>query len=106
MRVLFASDTAYTPALGAAARERGVSVAIIGNGAYDPWIANHADPEQVWRMFGESGADYLVPVHWDTFRLGKEPLGDAMRRLLAAAGPQADRVVVRSIGQTWTTPLR
>lgn len=105
MRVLFASDTAYTPALGAAARERGVSVAIIGNGAYDPWITNHADPEQVWRMFEESGADYLVPVHWDTFRLGKEPLGDAMRRLMAAAGPRADRVVVRSIGQTWTMPL-
>jgi hypothetical protein len=30
-------------------------------------------------MFLESGARYLVPIHWDTFRLGKEPLGDAMR---------------------------
>lgn len=106
VRVLFASDTAYTSALGATARSRDVSVAIIGNGAYDPWITNHADPEQVWRMFDESGARYLIPVHWDTFRLGKEPLGDAMRRLLAAAGPRADRVVVRGIGETWTMPLR
>lgn len=105
VRVLFASDTAYTAALGATARQRGVSVAILGNGAYDPWIVNHASPEQVWRMFEESGARYLFPVHWDTFRLGKEPLGDAMARLLAAAGPGADRVVIRRIGDTWTMPI-
>jgi L-ascorbate metabolism protein UlaG (beta-lactamase superfamily) len=105
LRVLFASDTAYTPALGAAARARAVSVAIMGNGAYDPWIANHADPEQVWRMFEESGARYLIPVHWDTFRLGREPLGDAMRRLLAAAGPRHDDIVVRGIGDTWALPM-
>jgi L-ascorbate metabolism protein UlaG (beta-lactamase superfamily) len=104
VRVLFASDTAYTAALGASARARGVSVAILGNGAYDPWIVNHASPEQVWRMFEESGARYLFPVHWDTFRLGKEPLGDAMARLLAAAGPRADDVVIRRIGDTWTMP--
>ncbi len=105
VRVLFASDTAYTPVLGEQARARGVTVAILGNGAYDPWIANHASPEQVWRMFEESGAGHLLPVHWDTFRLGKEPLGDAMRRLLAAAGSRADQVVIRRIGDTWTLPL-
>ena len=105
VRVLFASDTAYTASLGAFALERGVTVAILGTGAYDPWIVNHADPEQAWRMFEESGAEWLVPVHWDTFRLGKEPLGDAMRRLLAAAGSDAERVVIRGIGDTWTMPL-
>jgi len=101
-RVLFASDTAYTPKLGAFGREHGIQVAILGIGAYDPWIMNHADPEQAWQMFRESGAQYLLPVHWDTFRLGHEPLGDALRRLLAAAGPDADRVGFRRIGDTWT----
>jgi L-ascorbate metabolism protein UlaG (beta-lactamase superfamily) len=102
--LLFASDTAYSEHVGRLGRARGVAAAIIGNGAYDPWIANHASPEQVWRMFEESGARYLVPVHWDTFRLGKEPLGDAMARLLAAAGSAAERVVIRRIGETWTMP--
>jgi L-ascorbate metabolism protein UlaG (beta-lactamase superfamily) len=83
-----------------------VDVAILGNGAYDPWIANHASPEQVWEMYQESGARYLVPVHWDTFRLGKEPLGDAMRRLEAAAGARASEIAIREIGGTWTMPLR
>ena len=105
VRVLFASDTAYTAALGATARARGVTVVILGNVAYDPWIVNHASPEQVWRMFEESGARYLLPVHWDTFRLGKEPLGDAMTRLLAAAGPRAEQVVIRRIGDTWSMPI-
>ena len=73
-------------------------------GAYDPWIMNHANPEQAWRMFLASGACYLLPVHFDTFRLGKEPLGEAMSRLLAAAGPNASRVAIRGIGDTFVMP--
>jgi L-ascorbate metabolism protein UlaG (beta-lactamase superfamily) len=101
--VLFASDTAYTHEFARFA-EHGppLSVAILGDGAYDPWIGNHANPEQVWQMFEESHAQFLIPIHWGTFRLGKEPLGDAMRRLLAAAGPDADRVVIREIGGEWS----
>jgi L-ascorbate metabolism protein UlaG (beta-lactamase superfamily) len=104
-RVLFASDTAYTPTLGIYARARGVQVVVLGIGAYDPWIMNHADPEQAWQMFRESGAQTLLPVHWDTFRLGREPLGDAIRRLLVAAGSDADRVGFRRIGDTWARRL-
>ncbi len=105
MRVLFASDTAYSPELAAYAKRRQVTVAILGIGAYDPWVWNHETPEQAWRTFVESGARYLVPVHWDTFRLGKEPIGEAMRRLLAAAGAEASRVVIRETGETWTIRL-
>ena len=84
---------------------KGRPVAILGIGAYDPWIWNHQDPEQAWQTFVQSGAQHLIPVHWDTFRLGKEPLGDAMRRLLAAAGPDARRIVIREIGSTWALRL-
>jgi L-ascorbate metabolism protein UlaG (beta-lactamase superfamily) len=103
--VLFASDTADTRVLGRLGDDHRIVAAMLGIGAYDPWIRHHADPEQAWRMFRETRADVLVPIHWDTFRLGKEPIGDAIRRLLVAAGPEADRVVIRRIGETWTTPL-
>src|SRR5262245_8980239 len=103
--LLFASDTAYTTAIGRLAAARPITAAILGNGAYDPWIRNHANPEQVWRMFTESGARVLIPIHWDTFRLGKEPLGEALARLLAAAGTEQDRIVIRRIGETWSAPL-
>jgi L-ascorbate metabolism protein UlaG (beta-lactamase superfamily) len=105
MRVLFASDTAYSAELAEWARSRHVNVAILGIGAYDPWIWNHEDPEQAWLTFANSGAQHLIPVHWDTFRLGKEPLGDAMRRLLAAAGADASRIAIREIGATWSVEL-
>lgn len=101
-KVLFAPDTAYTPALGRHAARGPLAAAIIGNGAYDPWIWNHADPEQVWRMFRETGARFLLPIHADTFRLGREPPGEALARVLAAAGPEAHRVVVRRVGDTWS----
>ena len=72
--------------------------------AYDPWIHNHANPEQVWKMFRQTGGRYLVPIHWGTFRLSKEPMDEPMRRLLAAAGPAANRVAIRQIGVPWTLP--
>ncbi|MGH7856552.1 MAG: MBL fold metallo-hydrolase, partial [Candidatus Binatia bacterium] len=100
--LLFAGDTAYTPALAELGKRRPITAAIIGNGAYDPWIWNHASPEQVWQMFRESRATYLLPIHWDTFQLGKEPVGEAMSRLYAAAGSDSGKIVIRRIGDTWT----
>jgi L-ascorbate metabolism protein UlaG (beta-lactamase superfamily) len=102
-RMLIGCDSAYTDLFGALASNP-PEIAIFSNGAYDPWIWNHANPEQVWSMFKETGAKYLVPIHWGTFRLGKEPVEDPMNRLLAAAGPESDRIVLREIGGTWTMP--
>jgi L-ascorbate metabolism protein UlaG (beta-lactamase superfamily) len=63
-RVLFASDTAYRKSFARFRdAEDPLDVAIFGNGAYYPWVRNHANPEQVWQMFVESGARYLVPIH-------------------------------------------
>jgi L-ascorbate metabolism protein UlaG (beta-lactamase superfamily) len=101
VRVLFASDTAFSAALAEYARMNRVTVVILGIGAYDPWVWNHETPEEAWQTFVRSGAEALIPIHWDTFRLGKEPLGEAMQRLLAAAGEDSERVVIREIGGTW-----
>jgi L-ascorbate metabolism protein UlaG (beta-lactamase superfamily) len=102
-RMLIACDSAYTDLFGELARNP-PEVAVFSNGAYDPWIWNHANPEQVWSMFKQTGATYLLPIHWGTFKLGKEPMEEPMTRLLAAAGPESDRVVLREIGGTWTLP--
>jgi L-ascorbate metabolism protein UlaG (beta-lactamase superfamily) len=100
-RVLYAGDTAHTDAFAAVG---GADLSIFGIGAYDPWIANHASPEQVWAMHRQAGGAYLLPMHHSTFRLSDEPMDEPLRRLLAAAGEEADRVVAREPGRLWVPP--
>ena len=98
--VLFAGDTAYTDALTPLGRRSRIDLAILPIGAYDPWIANHASPEQAWAMFKALGAEYVLPVHHSTFRLSREPAGEPVRRFLQAAGREHWRVVLTEIGAT------
>ncbi|MEO8090312.1 MAG: MBL fold metallo-hydrolase [Gemmatimonadales bacterium] len=103
--VLFAGDTAYTDALTPLGRRGRIDLAILPIGAYDPWIANHASPEQAWAMFRALGAEYVLPVHHSTFRLSREPVDEPITRFLAAAGPERWRVAAAEIGATAAIPL-
>jgi L-ascorbate metabolism protein UlaG (beta-lactamase superfamily) len=102
--VLFAGDTAYTDALTPLGLRRPIDLAILPIGAYDPWIANHASPEQAWEMFKAMGAEYVLPVHHSTFRLSREPVDEPLQRFMAAAGSERWRVVGREIGATSELP--
>lgn len=104
LAVLFAGDTAYTDRIAAALRGRPVDVAILGIGAYNPWIRNHANPEQAWQIFRDTGARYLIPMHWRTFAVSDEPVFEPIERLKKAAGSDEGRIVLDSIGQTWMLP--
>lgn len=102
-RMLLACDSADTD-LFATLASTPPDIAVFSIGAYDPWIYNHANPEQVWAMFQSTRAHYLVPIHWGTFKLSKEPMEEPLQRLIKAAGDQQDRIVLRQIGGTWTMP--
>lgn len=93
--VLFAGDTAETGAFNKISAD----VAVLGVGAYEPWEHMHATPEQVWRMFENMDARFLLPVHHSTFELSDEPPGDPMRRLIAAAGDATDRILEAGVGE-------
>jgi L-ascorbate metabolism protein UlaG (beta-lactamase superfamily) len=102
--VLFAGDTAYTDALTRLGHRGPIDLAILPIGAYDPWINNHASPEQAWAMFQRLGATYVLPVHHSTFRLSREPMEEPIQRFLASAGSERRRVVLTEIGSTWSLP--
>jgi L-ascorbate metabolism protein UlaG (beta-lactamase superfamily) len=104
--VLLAGDTAATDLYRAVGARFDLAAAVFPIGAYDPWIANHADPEQAWRMFLDTRAHWVVPVHHRTFVLSREPLHEPLERFLAAAGDQRHRVALTEIGETWTMPPR
>lgn len=98
-RVLFGGDTAYGTQFRGVGR---VDLAVLGIGAYDPWVQAHATPEQAWAMAEHVRAEFVLPMHYRTFRLSYEPQNEPLERLLAAAGRDAERIVCREIGATWS----
>lgn len=102
--ILFGGDTAYTEEFRRVCAGQKIDVAVLPIGGYEPWIHSHASPEEAWKMFEDIGADYLVPIHHQTFILSHEPPDEPLRRLLAVAGNRADSVVLREVGETFTLP--
>lgn len=100
-RIVFGGDTAYTSTFRNVRTTRAVDLAIMPIGAYDPWIAAHCTPEQAWRMARDCGAEVVLPVHHQTFKLSREPNDEPIDRLLAAAGADEKAIAVQRIGQTW-----
>lgn len=98
-RVLFGGDTAMTDAFRVLQSRRGIDLALMPIGAYDPWVRHHCTPEQAWRMGNDARAEFFLPVHHQTFQLGREPWHEPIERFVGAAGSRPERVVVAKIGQ-------
>ena len=80
-KVLYAGDTAYFSGF----RDLpAVDLAIFGIGAYNPYIAAHATPEQALEMADDCRAERILPMHHSTFRLSHEPTNEPIERLQAA----------------------
>lgn len=98
-RVVFGGDTAYTDSFKSLKSSKPIDLAIMPIGAYDPWIHVHCNPEQAWTMANHAGAEYVLPVHHQTFKLSREARYEPIERILAAAGSTPERVCLREIGQ-------
>lgn len=98
-RVLFGGDTAMTRSFLRLRTQRGFDLAIMPIGAYNPWIYAHCTPEQALRMADDAGAEFILPVHHQTFHLSREPFEEPIRRLERALENSPHRLALRSIGQ-------
>ncbi|MBV9761545.1 MAG: MBL fold metallo-hydrolase [Acidobacteriaceae bacterium] len=98
-RVVFGGDTAYTESFKRVRSSKPLHMAIMPVGAYDPWIRVHCNPEQAWAMANHAGAEFVLPVHHQTFQLSHEPALDPIERLVTAAGAHPERVCLQEIGQ-------
>jgi L-ascorbate metabolism protein UlaG (beta-lactamase superfamily) len=98
-RMIFGGDTAYTDCFKRLRSSARVDLAIMPIGAYDPWIRVHCNPEQALMMANDAGAEFILPVHHQTFRLGREPQHEPIQRLLAASGSATERVCLQNIGE-------
>jgi len=100
--IVFGGDTSYHEKFRALRRRpHPIDLAIMPIGAYDPWITNHANPEQALAMADHMGAYHVLPIHWRTFIQSEEPTMEPIARLRAAASGRPDRVALEGVGQTW-----
>ncbi len=102
--ILFGGDTAYTERLPAATNGSRLDVALLPIGGYNPYIANHASPEQAWDLYHEMGARYLIPMHWRTFRMSREHPFEPYKLLTTAVNGSTGRIALHTIGETWSLP--
>ncbi len=63
--------------------------------------ANHATPEEAWSIHTQVNGRYFLPIHWGTFVLTPDPLGEAIVRLRAAAGSRAETIVCDQPGKVF-----
>jgi L-ascorbate metabolism protein UlaG (beta-lactamase superfamily) len=79
-------------------------LAIMGVGAYQPWIRVHGTPEQAVAMADMAGARFIMPIHHQTFKLSFEPLREPIARFTAALAHEPERIALREIGETFILP--
>jgi L-ascorbate metabolism protein UlaG (beta-lactamase superfamily) len=86
-------------------RVRGIDWAMLPIGGYSPrWFMEpqHVDPIEAARGFLALGAKNLLAMHWGTFRLTDEPIGEPPERLRAfwrEHGLDEDRLWIFGIGE-------
>ena len=105
-RLFFAGDTGYHGGFVDIARRYGpFDLAALPIGGYSDFRhhhPNHLSPEETVQAFEDLAATLLVPMHWGTFELNREPFREPPDRLMAEALRHGleERVAPLSPGQT------
>jgi L-ascorbate metabolism protein UlaG (beta-lactamase superfamily) len=85
--VYHSGDTAYFDGFREIGTRLKPQVALLPVGAYfpDSYRSVHTSPEEAVRAFIDLGAQKMVPMHYGTFPLGREPMDEPLKRLEAEA---------------------
>ena len=94
-KVFFAGDTAYDHIFKDIHELFGdIDICILPIGAYSPDFimkSSHTTPEEALKAFNDLGGKVLIPMHYGTFDLSDEPMGEPIKRM---------RTAVENSGQT------
>jgi L-ascorbate metabolism protein UlaG (beta-lactamase superfamily) len=100
-------DTAYFNGFLEIGRRLKPHVALLPIGAYfpDSYRAVHTSPEEAVQAFRDLRAQWMVPMHYGTFPLGREPMEEPVQRLVAEAVRLGIEQKVRVLGEGETMRL-
>jgi N-acyl-phosphatidylethanolamine-hydrolysing phospholipase D len=105
-RLFFAGDTGYDPRLKAIGDRYGpfdlAAIPIGGYSSFQTSHPNHVNPEEAVQLYEDVRGHLLVPMHWGTFAMNREPFREPPDRLLKAALERGieEQVAILSPGQT------
>ena len=103
--IYHSGDTAYFSGFAEIGRRLEPEIALLPIGAYfpDTYRAVHTSPEEALQAFFDLNARIMVPMHYNTFRLGREPMDEPLARLLNAAEQSGalERVAPLKEGESW-----
>lgn len=108
--VYHSGDTAYFSGFAEIGKTLQPQIALLPIGAYfpDSYRMVHTSPEEAVRGFIDTGAEWMVPMHYGTFNLGREPMDEPLQRLMTEASRLgiSDKVKVLREGETMRIPAR
>jgi L-ascorbate metabolism protein UlaG (beta-lactamase superfamily) len=103
--IYHSGDTAYFNGFSEIGRRLQPEIALLPIGAYfpDSYRSVHTSPEEALQGFHDLAAGLMIPMHYNTFRLGREPMTEPLPRLLRAAALAgvSSRIVPLGEGESW-----
>ncbi|KAB2642712.1 MAG: MBL fold metallo-hydrolase [Verrucomicrobia bacterium] len=109
VKLWHSGDSGYCPAFREIGARLGpLDFGMIGIGAYQPnWFMRslHMTPGEALLAFQDSGCRHAVAMHWGTFQLSDEPLGEPpllLARELSERGVAPERFQAGGVGQQWS----
>lgn len=104
-RMLFLGDTGYHPSLAEIKKLGPFDLVLMPVGGYSSFHRghpNHVNPEEAVQLFEEVGGRLMVPMHWGTFDMNREPLDEPPARMLKEALKRGveERIAILNPGQT------
>jgi L-ascorbate metabolism protein UlaG (beta-lactamase superfamily) len=107
-RLYHSGDTAYFAGFTEIASRLHPQIALLPIGAYfpDSYRAVHTNPEEALQAFVDLRAETMIPMHFGTFPLGREPMEEPPIRLLADAHRRglASKIRILAEGETLLLP--
>ena len=106
-KIFFAGDTGYAPLFKEIREKLGpMRLALLPIGAYRPrWFmkTNHMDPPDAVSAHKDLQAEQSIAMHWGTFKLSDEPMGEPplyLKKVMKEASMREDSFLVMKFGET------
>jgi L-ascorbate metabolism protein UlaG (beta-lactamase superfamily) len=101
--IYFAGDSGYGPHFKEIAKIfPKIDIAMIGIGAFKPeWFMgpSHTSPGDAYQAFKDIGAKTMLPMHYGTFDLADEPIGEPFRFISDIKNNTKDDIRILKVGE-------